>query len=37
MKGLIACPLFHFFHKLLQTRFQSMHAALADRMSRSAA
>lgn len=37
MKGLIACPLFGFFHKLLQKRFQTMHAALADRMARYAA
>lgn len=37
MKGLIACPLFGFFHKLLQRRFQAMHAALIERIARSAA
>jgi hypothetical protein len=37
IKGLIACPLFGFFHSLLRRRFQSMHAALLDRLQRTAA
>ncbi len=37
IQGLMACPLFSFFHRLLQSRFRAMHTALLDRMQRSAA
>jgi hypothetical protein len=37
IQGLMACPVFGFFHRLLQKRFQFMHTALLDRMQRSAA
>jgi hypothetical protein len=37
IKGLMACPLFHIFHKLLQKRFQVMHAALMERVAHAAA
>ncbi len=37
IQGLMGCPLFGFFHRLLQSRFQAMHTALLDRMQRSAA
>lgn len=37
IKGLMACPLFGFFHKLLHKRFQAMHAALVKHVTHAAA
>jgi hypothetical protein len=37
IQGFIASRLFGFFHRLLQKRFQAMHAALRERLTRSAA
>jgi len=37
IKGLVACPLFWFFHRLLQKRFQVMHAALREQVKQRAA
>lgn len=37
IKGLMACPLFGLFHRLLQSRFQTMHAALVKRTTHAAA